>query len=306
MPYAYKSVKDLDTHLATRSYVSGYQASTDDLTVFMALAGAPPAAAATPHAARWYAHISALVASTFPGTPEGVTGVSGAAAAPAAAAAAAPSKKDKKKGGEDGGKKGPPSAEEIAAMKAAKQAEIEKKLIKDVTKEGGKKGVEIEGAADMGGLEFFCTTMEKPDGELKFLKMSMEAMNEVPDPDGEERRGGSGHVGKMLFSAGTEAMSMVAYVPKDKQNRINATEWLKSVCGDAGVKGELQAGGDAGLATAIAKANPDAGMFTIKMKDAAMAHGFSYLRERGCFPEDTGDDDDDDGEYVYGDDDFPS
>ena len=233
--------------------------------------------------------------------------------APAAAAADGGGKKKEKKekkekgaaaGGE--GRKGPPSAEEIAAMKAAKQAEIEKKLIKDVTKEGGKKGVEIEGAADMGGLEFFCTTMEKPDGELKFLKMSMEAMNEVPDPEGEERRGGSGHVGKMLFSAGTEAMSMVAYVPKDKQDRINATEWLKSVCGDAGVKGELQAGGDAGLATAIAKANPDAGMFTIKMKDAAMAHGFSYLRERGCFPEDTGDDDDDDGEYVYGDDDFPS
>ena len=208
----------------------------------------------------------------------------------------------------DGKKKkgGPPSAEEIAARQAAKQAEIEKKLIKDVTKEGGKKGVEIEGAADMGGLEFFCTTMEKPDGELKFLKMSMEAMNEVPDPDGEERRGGSGHVGKMIFSAGMEALAMVAYVPKDKQDRINATEWLKSVCADAGVKGEIQAGGDAGLATAVAKANPDAGMFTIKMKDAAMAHGFSYLRERGCFPEDTGDDDDDDGDYVYGDDDFPS
>ena len=26
-----------------------------------------------------------------------------------------------------------------------------------VIKEGGKKGVEIEGASDMGGLEFFCT-----------------------------------------------------------------------------------------------------------------------------------------------------
>ncbi|XRB07169.1 threonine--tRNA ligase [Pycnococcus provasolii] len=214
--------------------------------------------------------------------------------------------KKKKKEGGGGGGGGPPSAEEIAAMKAAKQAEIEKKLIKDVTKEGGKKGVEIEGAADMGGLEFFCTTMEKPDGEVKYLKMSMDAMNEVPDPDGEERRGGSGHVGKMIFSAGTEAMSMVAYVPKDKQDRINATEWLKSVCADDGVKGELQAGGDAGLATAIAKADPDAGMFTIKMKDAAMAQGFAYLRERGCFPEDTGDDDDDDGDYMYGDDDFPS
>ena len=31
-------------------------------------------------------------------------------------------------------------------------------------RQGGKKGVEIEGASDMGGLDFFCTTMDLPDG----------------------------------------------------------------------------------------------------------------------------------------------
>merc|ERR1712087_542651 len=35
-------------------------------------------------------------------------------------------------------------------------AKMEKKM-KKVIKEGGKRGVEIEGAADMGGLQFFCT-----------------------------------------------------------------------------------------------------------------------------------------------------
>ena len=228
-----------------------------------------------------------------------------AAAAPAAPAGGSKEKKEKGKKDKGGESKGPITPEEIEARKAAAAAEKEKKVIKDVTKEGGKKGVEIEGAADMGGLEFFCTTMEKPDGELKYLKMSMDAMNKEIDPEDEERRGGSGHVGKMIFSAGTETLAIVAYVPKDKQGKINAAEWLKDVCADAGVKGEVQAGGDAGIATAVAKANPDAGMFTIKMKDAAMAKGFAYLRERGCFPEDTGDDDEDD-EYVFGDDDFPS
>ena len=35
-----------------------------------------------------------------------------------------------------------------------------KDKLKKVIKEGGKRGVEIEGAADMGGLQFFCTSMD--------------------------------------------------------------------------------------------------------------------------------------------------
>jgi hypothetical protein len=37
---------------------------------------------------------------------------------------------------------------------------LDAKKIKAANKEGGKKGVEIEGAADMGGLEFFCTRIQ--------------------------------------------------------------------------------------------------------------------------------------------------
>ena len=48
-------------------------------------------------------------------------------------------------------------------------------------KEGGKKGVEIEGASDMGGLDFFCTTIESPDGDAELLQMSMTAMNANPE-----------------------------------------------------------------------------------------------------------------------------
>jgi len=41
-------------------------------------------------------------------------------------------------------------------------AEEKKKKLKKVIKEGGKRGVEIEGAADMGGLTFFCTSVDEP------------------------------------------------------------------------------------------------------------------------------------------------
>ena len=34
-------------------------------------------------------------------------------------------------------------------------------------------GVEIEGASDMGGLDFFCTTMELPEGNVESLELSM-------------------------------------------------------------------------------------------------------------------------------------
>merc|ERR1719436_1292352 len=92
-----------------------------------------------------------------------------------------------------------------------------RKKLKKVVKEGGKRGVEIEGAADMGGLQFFCTSVDEPDGDLEMVEECMKAMNAKSDPTEEERKGGSGHVGKMIFSAGTEQLAVVAYVPEEKQ-----------------------------------------------------------------------------------------
>ena len=66
-------------------------------------------------------------------------------------------------------------------------------------KEGGKKGVEIEGAAEMGGLDFLCTTIESPEGDRSLLLTAMQAMNANADPLAEERKGCSGFVGKMIF-----------------------------------------------------------------------------------------------------------
>lgn len=81
------AVKELDEYLLTRSYISGYQASRDDLVVYAALSKAPDAQS-TPHAARWYNHIKALLGASFPGAGEGVT-IAGQSQAPAAAGAAA-------------------------------------------------------------------------------------------------------------------------------------------------------------------------------------------------------------------------
>ena len=222
-----------------------------------------------------------------------------------------------KKEPEEKKKEEPMSAEEKAAKEAAKAKD---KLLKTVIKEGGKKGVEIEGAAEMGGLDFFCTTIESPEGDQSLLLTAMQAMNADPDPLAEERKGCSGFVGKMIFSAGTAQLAIVAYVPKPESNKsaekVDVTEWIKSVAAAVGgtVTNEKIAAPDTFVnegkpfpcphgghfAEAVVVSNPEAGKYAIKDKDTAMAAAFDYLRKHGAFPEDTGDDEDD---MVFGDDD---
>ncbi|KAJ6764206.1 hypothetical protein OIU74_023146 [Salix koriyanagi] len=52
-------LKKLDDYLLSRSYISGYQASKDDLTVFAAFSSTP--AAEYVNVSRWYTHINALL-----------------------------------------------------------------------------------------------------------------------------------------------------------------------------------------------------------------------------------------------------
>merc|ERR1712107_474374 len=119
--------------------------------------------------------------------------------------------------------------EQAEKAKDEKPAEDPAKKLKKVIKEGGKRGVEIEGAADMGGLQFFCTSVDEPEGDHEMLLEVVKAMNAKSDPTEEERKGGSGHIGKMVFSAGSERLAVVAYVPGEKQGELDCTEWIEKV-----------------------------------------------------------------------------
>merc|ERR1711957_1009653 len=136
-------------------------------------------------------------------------------------------------GKEKAGKKG---KQEPAAEANEDPEQARKDKLKKVIKEGGKRGVEIEGAADMGGLQFFCTSCEFPDGDLDMLVESLNAMNQKSDPTEEERKGGSGHIGKMIFSCGTDQLAVVPYVPQDKQKEPDCGEWLQKVLQSQGGK----------------------------------------------------------------------
>merc|ERR1711920_43622 len=194
------------------------------------------------------------------------------------------------------GKYGCATPERLTTDKMAKK-------LKKIVKEGGKRGVEIEGAADMGGLQFFCTSMEEPNGDVDLLYESMRSMNAKSEPSEEERKGGSGRIGKMIISKDQEdtKLAMVAYCPPSKQGTLTADVWMKDILSELG-GGEFVFG-DATTAKAVLTNDPDKELYVLKLKDSAITFSINYLKKKGLFPDGNDDDDDD---YVFGDDDFPS
>jgi len=151
----------------------------------------------------------------------------------------------------------------------------------------------------MGGLQFFCTALEFPDGDEEMLVESMKAMNAKADENAEERKGGSGHIGKMIFSAGSEQLAVVAYVPDEKQSVLSCEEWLKAVL-DSQTGEMMKTAPD--ICIGRVKTNADKGVFPLKIREPMILEANNFLRKKGLFPEDDSDDD----EMVFGDDDFPS
>jgi len=185
--------------------------------------------------------------------------------------------------------------------KGEKPPEDPAKILKKVIKEGGKRGVEIEGAADMGGLQFFCTSVDEPQGSLDFLEESVKAMNFKSDPTEEERKGGSGHIGKMVFSAGMEQLAIVAYVPEEKQSELVCKEWLEKVLALFPGGNITKEGKD--ICVGTIPTNSEKNIFPLKIRESLILEANNFLRSKGLFPDN---DDDDSDEMVFGDDDFPS
>merc|ERR1719469_1245926 len=118
-------------------------------------------------------------------------------------------------------------------------------------------------------------------------------MNQKSDPTEEERKGGSGHVGKMIFSAGIEQLAVVAYCPEEKQGALDCAEWLKAVL--AIHSGEIKSQGK-DVSTGFVKADSNKGVFPLKIRESMILEANNFLRKKGLFPEDDSDDD----EMVFG------
>ncbi|KAK3268501.1 hypothetical protein CYMTET_23003 [Cymbomonas tetramitiformis] len=61
-----------DAYMSTRSFISGYEGSKDDVAVYLAMGGAPKESV-HPHAARWYKQVAKMMDSSFPGASRAVS-----------------------------------------------------------------------------------------------------------------------------------------------------------------------------------------------------------------------------------------
>lgn len=106
----------------------------------------------------------------------------------------------------------------------------------------------------------------------------------------QERKGGAGDLGKILFSAGSDLL-IYAHCPKALATEKNITlrQWIDAV--NAAVKGEILEETDEFI-KAVAKGDPTNDRFPLKMRDVAISAGFEFLRNHELVLDEESDDDD--------------
>lgn len=118
-------------------------------------------------------------------------------------------------------------------------------------------------------------------------------MNAHVDEAAEERKGGAGHLGKMLLSAGDKQVAILCHVPKalqDATESFSMKEWVDAVVAAAGGKVVKET---EEVVMAVAEGDAEKELFPLKMRDAAQAAGFQYIKSKGLIP-----DDDDSDDYI--------
>jgi hypothetical protein len=160
---------------------------------------------------------------------------------------------------------------------------IPDKVKKACIKEGGKKGVDLVGVSDMGGVSFFNLAVETPNGDVEQLKLVMEGANLPVDEGAEERKGGASGLGKMFLSAGDDQLAVYCHVPKTlaEEKKVTMVDWVAAL--NAVLKGEILEQTEE-YTTIVAKKDADNNRFPLKMRDEAIAAGLAFLRENGLIP----------------------
>lgn len=204
------------------------------------------------------------------------------------AQAAAPQQQGKKK---DKKKKGGGDAKPQEKKKTKKE-EAAEKAFKAALKEGGKKGQDLAGMHDLGGMIFFTVCLEQCNGDWDLMQAAIDGANKIPDPDGDDRKGGAGELYKCFLSCDeTEDCKFIFHGPNNEYNKDGVTlglrQWADGMLNDSMVGGEvIEWAEDGCTGRAVAKKNEEKQLFPLKQRDAAINVSFDMLRERALIPED--------------------
>lgn len=198
-------------------------------------------------------------------------------------------KKEKKKGGGGGGDK-----KEEKKPDGEADAKARAKAIAASFKEGGKKGQDLCGMSDLGGMAYFTVAMEKCGDDWELLNKTMDGANAEIDPNGDDRKGGAGGLGKCFMgTTGNGVVNFLYHVPAEvqKEKGLSLKEWVDCMLNDTRVVGEILEITET-TCKAICKANPDANLFPLKQRDAAISASFELLRSKDLIPVEEDSDED--------------
>ncbi|OGM41679.1 hypothetical protein ABOM_009964 [Aspergillus bombycis] len=142
---------------------------------------------------------------------------------------------------------------------------------------------------DIRYTEDSVAAVDEPEGDLDLLAKSLEAMNAEPDESKEERTGGSGHIGKMVFSCDNETLCAIAYIPESLKGQVDAANWLKTIL--APYNGMLVKTSPV-FSTGTIAVHPENGKSSREVRAEACHSAVKYLQQKGVYPEVDADSDD--------------
>lgn len=175
----------------------------------------------------------------------------------------------------------------------------DEKKLKAALKEGGKKGQDIAGLSEMGGVRFFHVSLDSPEGNWGLMDKCFEGFNKKVDPEAEDRKGGAGNIAKTLFSYKDNTLIFLTHVPTELQEKAQIQEWFDIILKVTGGK-QVGKSDDGTVLKGEVICDPDKGQYAIKVRDDAIQQGYGWLTNKQLVLVDESDDD-----FVYGDDDFP-
>ncbi len=88
-------------------------------------------------------------------------------------------------------------------------------------------------------------------------------------------------IGKLFASAGDDQLACMVHVPKALAEKLTLKEWVDAVAG--AIKAEVVEIGEEFAKFKVA-ADPENGIFPLKVRDAAIAAGLALLKSKGLIP----------------------
>ena len=152
-------------------------------------------------------------------------------------------------------------------------------------KEGAKKGQDLSGLQDLGGVSYFHVALENCDANWVLMDQAMAGANEDVDPNAEDRKGGSANIGKAFLSANEDKLCIFLYVPEAVSDKVTIQEWFAVLIEASGAKVVQAPPEDKPYGTAKAELLHVPEVFPLKVRDVTSSLGYQFLRTKKVIPD---------------------